>query len=69
MRKTTDLSKWASTSEAAQLLDMTQRNVRYLIKAGKLESQEIAGRLVVSRASIDLYLAEHSESKKDESIE
>ena len=64
MPKTTSLSDWISTADAAALLEMTQRNVRYLIRDSKLDSQQIAGRLVVSLSSVNQYIAEHGKLKR-----
>ncbi|MBN1891038.1 MAG: helix-turn-helix domain-containing protein [Thermoflexales bacterium] len=71
MAKSEQLSDWITTAQAADLLKVTPRMVRKLIKQKALEANKVTERLwLVSRASVASYLARKSERKlKDKAIE
>lgn len=50
-------SEWLSTSEAADLLGVTDRRVRQEITGGRLVARRVAGRWRISREDVEQYRA------------
>ena len=54
--RTSELTEWVTTVEAARMLSRSRRRVLQLIKAGELEAKRINPRLwLVSRESVEEY--------------
>jgi excisionase family DNA binding protein len=49
--------KWLSTTEAAELLNMTDRGIRDAITKGRLKATTVAGRHRISRTDFEHYRA------------
>jgi hypothetical protein len=52
-----DLSGWLSTGEAARYAGVSRQRVDQLIRGGVLDAQRLAGRLLVRRSGVDVWMA------------
>jgi excisionase family DNA binding protein len=49
------LHEWLSASEAARYLGVSRPRIHQLVKAGALDRETLAGRLLVHRGSLDVW--------------
>ena len=56
MRKTFQLDDWISQAEAARIRGISSAGIVSLMKRGRLETLEIAGKVLVKRKQIEEFL-------------
>ena len=52
-----NLRDWISQAEAARIRGVSQERIRQLVKEGRLQSLEVAGRKLVRRSEVEVFVA------------
>ena len=51
-----DLKDWISQAEAARIKGLSQERIRQLVQEGRLQSMEVAGRKLVRRSEVEVFV-------------